>query len=135
MHKNYPSHVTKEQFENIKSILENSKKKTKPRSLDLYEVFCAILYVLKSGCQWRMLPKNFPKWQTVYYYFQIWSKNNGKEPSVLQLIWGFLEICVSLFYKVLVQINSVFKFYHKMSNCCISILNRQCSFFCYIFNC
>ncbi|WP_425382166.1 IS5 family transposase [Spiroplasma endosymbiont of Melieria omissa] len=86
MHKNYPSHVTKEQFENIKSILENSKKKTKPRSLDLYEVFCAILYVLKSGCQWRMLPKNFPKWQTVYYYFQIWSKNNGKEASVWQLI-------------------------------------------------
>ncbi|WP_425382380.1 IS5 family transposase [Spiroplasma endosymbiont of Melieria omissa] len=86
MHKNYPSHVTKEQFENIKSILKNSKKKTKPRSLDLYEVFCAILYVLKSGCQWRMLPKNFPKWQTVYYYFQIWSKNNGKEASVWQLI-------------------------------------------------
>ncbi len=48
---------------------------------------------------------------------------------------GFLVICVSLFYKVLVQINSVFKFYHKMNNCCISILNRQCSFFCYIFNC
>ncbi|BDT04562.1 hypothetical protein SHM_22080 [Spiroplasma ixodetis] len=40
MHKNYPSHVTKEQFENIKSTLENSKKKTKPRNLDLYEVFC-----------------------------------------------------------------------------------------------
>ncbi len=51
------------------------------------------------------------------------------------IFWGFLVICVSLFYKVLVQINSVFKFYHKMSNCCISILNRQCSFFCDIFNC
>ena len=48
MHKNYPSYVTKEQFENIRSILENSKKKTKPRNLDLYEVFCAILYVLKK---------------------------------------------------------------------------------------
>lgn len=47
MHKNYPSHVTKEQFDNIRSILENSKKKTKPRNLDLYEVFCAVLYVLK----------------------------------------------------------------------------------------
>ncbi|BDT03780.1 hypothetical protein SHM_14260 [Spiroplasma ixodetis] len=93
MHKNYPSHVTKEQFENIKSTLENSKKKTKPRNLDLYEVFCAVLYVLKSGCQWRMLPKNFPKWQTVYYYFQIWSKNNDKEPSVLQLIFGLLPTC------------------------------------------
>lgn len=86
MIKNYPSNVSKEQFENIRSILENSKKKTKPRSLDLYEVFCAVLYVLKSGCQWRMLPKDFPKWQIVYYYFQVWSKNNGKEPSVLQLI-------------------------------------------------
>ena len=86
MHKNYPSYVTKEQFENIRSILENSKKKTKPRNLDLYEVFCAILYVLKSGCQWRMLPKNFPKWQTVYYYFQIWNKNSDKKPSTLQVI-------------------------------------------------
>ncbi|WP_342272742.1 IS5 family transposase [Spiroplasma endosymbiont of Acasis viretata] len=86
MCKNYPSNVSKEQFENIKSILENTKKRTKPRSLDLYEVFCAVLYVLKSGCQWRMLPKNFPKWQIVYYYFQAWSKNNDKEPSVLQLV-------------------------------------------------
>ncbi len=86
MCKNYPSNVSKEQFENIKSILENTKKRTKPRSLDLYEVFCAVLYVLKSGCQWRMLPKNFPKWQIVYYYFQAWSKNNDKEPNVLQLV-------------------------------------------------
>ncbi len=86
MRKNYLSNVSKEQFENIKSILENTKKRTKPRSLDLYEVFCAVLYVLKSGCQWRMLPKDFPKWQIVYYYFQVWSKNNGKEPSVLQLV-------------------------------------------------
>ncbi len=61
MCKNYPSNVRKEQFENIKSILENTKKRTKPRSLDLYEVFCAVLYVLKSGCQWRMLPKKFSK--------------------------------------------------------------------------
>ena len=86
MHKNYPSYVTKEQFENIRSILENSKKKTKPRNLDLYEVFCAILYVLKSGCQWRILPKHFPKWQTVYYYFQIWNKNSDKKSSTLQVI-------------------------------------------------
>ncbi|WP_342218586.1 hypothetical protein [Spiroplasma endosymbiont of Amphimallon solstitiale] len=40
MHKNYPSHVTKEQFENIKSILENSKKKTKPRSLAMFSNLC-----------------------------------------------------------------------------------------------
>ncbi len=33
-----------------------------------------------------MLPKDFPKWQIVYYYFQIWSKNNDKDPSLLQLV-------------------------------------------------
>lgn len=86
MNKNYPSNISKEQFEKIRPILENSKKKTKPRILDLYEIFCGILYVLKSGCQWRMLPKDFPKWQIVYYYFQIWSKNNDKDPSLLQLV-------------------------------------------------
>ncbi|WP_425288749.1 transposase [Spiroplasma endosymbiont of Acasis viretata] len=64
--KDFKHVLSKEQFENIKSILENTKKRTKLRSLDLYEVFCAVLYVLKSGCQWRMLPKNFPKWQIVY---------------------------------------------------------------------
>ncbi len=62
-------------------------------------------------------------------------KKEYKEFNGKIKFWGFLVICVSLFYKVLVQINSVFKFYHKMSNCCISILNRQCSFFCDIFNC
>jgi len=30
--------------------------------VDLYDVLCAILYVLKSGCQWRMLPRDFPNW-------------------------------------------------------------------------
>ncbi len=71
MHKNYPSHVTKEQFENIKSILENSKKKTKPRSLDLYEIFCAILYVLKSGFQcWS------DKTQWITYFCSITKKMN-----------------------------------------------------------
>ncbi len=59
-------------------------------------------------------------------------RNSNFNPVI---VGGFLEICVSLFYKVLVKINSIFKFYHKMSNCCISILNGHCSFFCYIFNC
>jgi len=55
-------------------IWEHAKKKTKPRRTDLYDVFCVILYVLKGGIQWRMLPSDFPKWELVYYYFQVWSK-------------------------------------------------------------
>ncbi|GFY79957.1 hypothetical protein TNIN_56091 [Trichonephila inaurata madagascariensis] len=48
MRKSYPSDISREQFEKIRPILESSKKKTRPRKLDLYEVFCAVLYVLKS---------------------------------------------------------------------------------------
>ena len=57
--KKYSSDITKEQFEQLRSILEIGRKKTAPRKLDLYEVFCAILYLVKSGCQRRMLPEVF----------------------------------------------------------------------------
>ncbi|WP_145971830.1 IS5 family transposase [Wolbachia endosymbiont of Cimex lectularius] len=86
MQKSYPSNISQEQFEKIRPILESSKQKTKPRKLDLYDVFCGVLYVLKSGCQWRMLPKGFPRWESVYYYFRVWSKKNGEEPSLLELV-------------------------------------------------
>ena len=66
---NYPSDITREQFEIIRKDLENAKKRTRPRKVDLYDVFCAILYLNKGGIQWRMLPSNFPNWKLVYYYF------------------------------------------------------------------
>ncbi len=84
--KTYPSDVTREQFEQIRPWLESARKHTKPRTLDLYEVFCAVVYVLKSGCQWRMLPEGFPKWRSVYTYFQIWSEEKDGRPSILGLV-------------------------------------------------
>ena len=59
--KKYPSDITRNQFEAIRGDLEGARKRTRPREVDLYEVFCALLYVLRSGCQWRMLPEGFPK--------------------------------------------------------------------------
>ena len=83
----YPSDISREQFEKIRSELENCKKKTRPREVDLYEVFCGVLYVLKSGCQWRMLPSDFPKWRTVYEYHNQWrTPINGESPSLLELV-------------------------------------------------
>ena len=85
MRPSYPSDITREQFEKIKPILESARKKTRPRQLDLYDVFCGILYLLKSACQWRMLPKEFPKWRTCHYYFSIWGeKSNETSESVLE---------------------------------------------------
>ena len=65
MKKHYPSDVTKEQFAKISPILEGAKKKTRPRKTSLHRIFCAVLYVLKSGCQWRALPHDFPDWHLV----------------------------------------------------------------------
>ena len=85
MRKTYPSDISREQYEQVRGLLENARKKTKPRKVDLYEVFCAVLYVLKSGCQWRMLPSDFPKWRTVYTYFCQWNaKPSEKELSLLE---------------------------------------------------
>lgn len=83
----YPSDISHEQFEKIKPILESARNHTRPREVDLYHVFCAILYLLKSGCQWRMLPREYPQWQTCYYYFKIWSqkKEDGSD-NVLEIV-------------------------------------------------
>jgi len=70
----YPSDITRDQFEHIRPILESARKRTKPCTVDLYEVFCAVLYVKRTCCQWRALPDAFPKWQTVYSYFCKWGE-------------------------------------------------------------
>jgi transposase len=52
-------------------------KMGRPRKHDSRQIINAIRYVMKSGCQWRMLPKEYPPWQTVYDYYLRW-RQNGK---------------------------------------------------------
>ena len=52
----YPGDITREQFEAVRPLLESARKRTKPRRHGLYDLFRGVLCVLKSGCQWRMLP-------------------------------------------------------------------------------
>lgn len=80
MRKTYPSDITREQFELIKNFIQQAKKATSPMKYDLYEIFCAVLYVLKEGCTWRALPHDYPKWEIVYYHYSTWAKpkENGK---------------------------------------------------------
>jgi len=62
----YASDISKEKFAEIEPLLRSVRRSTKPTTIDLYEVFCAVLYLLRTGCQWRFLPGEFPKWQSVY---------------------------------------------------------------------
>jgi transposase len=86
----YPSDLTRTQFEIIRPLLESTRKKTHPRTLDLYDVFNATLYVLKTGCQWSALPHDYPKYKTVHSYFMKWSEervqDKKKQPSVLETV-------------------------------------------------
>jgi transposase len=84
MRATYPSDISKLKFEEIKPLLLSVRQITKPREICLYDTFCAVLYVLRTGCQWRALPSDFPKWSTVYSYFSKWSQPNDEGISVLE---------------------------------------------------
>ena len=83
MRKAYPSDITREQFEVIRYILEDAKKTTHPMDYDLYDIFCALLYVLKEGCTWRAIPHDFPPWQNIYYHFRTWKEQKDGKKSIL----------------------------------------------------
>ena len=87
MSHSYPSDISWEQFTRILPLLESARCRTKPRTVDLYDVFCGVLYLLKSGCQWRMLPAYFPDWRTCYKYFRQWSERPSPEDeSILEQV-------------------------------------------------
>lgn len=75
MNKNYQSELTDSQWNHIKDFFPASKQTGRPREVDFYSIVNAILFLLVSGCQWRMIPISYGKWQTVYYYFAKWKKD------------------------------------------------------------
>lgn len=80
----YPSDINREQFEVIREMLESAKRRTAPRKVDLYDIFCAILYLLKNGCTWRAIPGDFPGWTKVRYYFDLWTVQRKDGCSLLE---------------------------------------------------
>jgi transposase len=86
----YPSDVSLEQFEIIRSILESARKVTHPRRYDLYDIFCAVLYVLRESCRWRSLPHDYPPWKSVYYHFMIWREKDEDGVSILDKVLRML---------------------------------------------
>ena len=69
----YPSDLSDAQWEILEPLLDSpvsgrGRRPTVPRR----EIVNAILYVLRTGCQWRYLPREFPNWNTVYWYFARW---------------------------------------------------------------
>ena len=68
----YASPTSDKEWERILPQLPKEKVRGRPRKHDLRQIVDGIFYLLQSGCQWDMLPKDFPPWQTVYRYFRDW---------------------------------------------------------------
>ena len=74
----YPTDLTDEQVEFIKQFLPVSNGQGRP-SLNIGEVLNALFYVVVGGIAWRMLPKDFPRWKSVYHYFWKWRRSGDWE--------------------------------------------------------
>jgi putative transposase len=83
--KPYPTDLTDEQWKLVNPFLSPGKPGGRPRKTDLREVVNALLYLVRSGCQWRLIPHEFPPWRTVYNYYRAWIADGT---------WD--EICASL---------------------------------------
>jgi len=77
--KPYPSDLTDAQWQELAPLLPAAKTGGRPRTVDMREVINAILYVLRSGCTWRMVPHDLPPWSTAWGYFRRWRKNGTWE--------------------------------------------------------
>ena len=66
----YQTDLTETEWQYITKVLNLQERKQK---YDLRMIWNAIFYLVKTGCQWRMLPLDFHKWQLVYYYYRKWA--------------------------------------------------------------
>ena len=77
----YPSDLTDEEWEIVEALLNKVDPYTtgRPRTVNLREILNAIYYLNKTGCQWRYLPKDFPSFNLVSYYYQKWIRQKVLE--------------------------------------------------------
>lgn len=73
--KGYPTDLTDREWGMLEPCLPAAKPGGRPRETDLREVLNALFYLERTGGAWRMLPHEFPAWETVYTYFRNWKRD------------------------------------------------------------
>jgi putative transposase len=69
----YSTDLTDDQWALIRPLVERDRRLGRPTSINLREVVNALLYLNRTGCPWRLLPIDFPNWNTARYYFDAWT--------------------------------------------------------------
>ncbi len=80
--KSYPTDLCDPEWEILAPLIPAAKPGGHPRTTEMREVCNAIYYHLKTGCQWDMLPRDFPASSTVYSYYRKWQKRG---------LWGLIS--------------------------------------------
>ncbi len=73
MPQRYSTDLSDEQWALLEALLPKQTGPGRPRSVDLREVVNGLLYLNRTGCQWRLIPKEFGGWTTLRYYFDKWT--------------------------------------------------------------
>ena len=71
----YPTDLTDAQWHVVEDLLPTRSGPGRPHTVDLREVVNGLMYVTRTGCQWRLVPHEFPFWGTVRYYFDKWTRD------------------------------------------------------------
>lgn len=77
--KAYPTDLSDEEWAILEPLIPPAKSGGRRRSTDMREIMNAIIYRLRTGCGWELLPHDFPPAKTVYDYFNKWSKDGTWE--------------------------------------------------------
>lgn len=81
----YETDLTEEQWALIAPLLPRPSGSGRRQQISLRRIINAVFYLLRTGCQWRLLPKEYPKWQTVYYHFAKWRRDHTWEDILAAL--------------------------------------------------
>jgi putative transposase len=68
----YPSDLTEKEWQRLEPLMRRPSRLGRPRKYPLREILNAIFYVIRTGCQWRAVPHDLPKWKTAHHYFRVW---------------------------------------------------------------
>jgi putative transposase len=79
MKRTYPTDLSDEEWKHIEPFVPVSKPRGRQRIHSPRQILNTVFYVLRSGCPWRLLPREFPPWKTVYHYFRQWPINGTFE--------------------------------------------------------
>lgn len=90
MTKAYSSNLTQEQFELLEPLIPPAKPGGRPRTVDMWAILNAMLYVVVQGCKWRDLPGDMPPWPTVYTYFRNW-RDDGTWLAIHDRVHGWVR--------------------------------------------